>query len=76
MCIYIYIYIYRRLTPRADGRTAPDAHVASRFNARKRKAKPLRASRSLSENFPCTGYKAFSLKGKALRGNRVARVRT
>ena len=41
------------------------------FNARKRKVKPLRAPRSLSETFPCTGYKAFDIKGKALRGNRV-----
>ena len=45
-----------------------------RFNARKRRVKPLRASQSLSETFSCTGYKAFSLKGKVLRGNRVARV--
>ena len=45
-----------------------------RFNARKGKVKPLRASQSLSATFPCTGYKAFSLKGKALRGNCVARI--
>ena len=43
-------------------------------NARKRKVKPLSASQSLSETFPCTRYKAFSLKGKALKGNRVARI--
>ena len=35
---------------------------------------PLRASQSLSEAAPCTGYKTCSLKGKALRGNRVART--
>ena len=39
-----------------------------------RKVKPLGASQSLSETFPCTGYEVFSLKGKALRGNRVARI--
>ena len=44
------------------------------FNARKREVRPLRASQSLSETFPCTGYKAFYIKGKALRGNRVARI--
>ena len=37
-----------------------------------RKVTPLRASQSLSETFPCTGYKTFYLKGKALRGNRCA----
>ena len=42
--------------------------------ARKRKVKPLRASKSLSETFPCTGHETFSLKGKALRGNRVTRI--
>ena len=45
-----------------------------RFSARKRKAKPLRASRSLSETFPGTCYMALSLKGTTLRGNRVARI--
>ena len=40
----------------------------------KREVKPLRASQSLSEAFPCTGYKAFSLKGKTMRGNHVART--
>ena len=46
-----------------------------RFTARKREVKPLRASQSLSETFPCTGSKAFSLQGKALRGNRATRIR-
>ena len=45
-----------------------------RFDARKCKVKPLGASQSLSYNFPCTGYKGFSLKGTALRGNHVARI--
>ena len=40
----------------------------------RRKVRPLRASQSLSETFPCTGYKAFSLEGKALRENRVERI--
>ena len=43
-----------------------------RFDARRRGGKPLRASRSLSETFPCTGYNAFSLEGGALRGSHVA----
>ena len=34
----------------------------------------LSASQSLSETLPCTGYKAFSLKGQALKGNHVARI--
>ena len=45
------------------------------FNARERRVTPLGASQSLSEIFPGTGYKAFSLKGTALRGNRIARIR-
>ena len=45
-----------------------------RFNACKRKVKSLGASQSLSETFPCTGYKAFYIEGEALRGNRVARI--
>ena len=46
------------------------------LNERKRKVKPLRASQSLSETFPCVvgNCTAFYLKGEALRGNRVARV--
>ena len=43
-----------------------------RLNARRRKVKPLKASQSLSEAFPCTGYKVLDLEGKALTGNRVA----
>ena len=35
---------------------------------------PLGASQSLSETFPCAAYKTCFLKGKALRGNRVARI--
>ena len=42
----------------------------------KRKITPLRASQSLSETFPCTDYKTFSPKGKALRWNGVARIGT
>ena len=41
---------------------------------RKRKVKPLRASRSLSETFPCTGYDIVDVKGTALRGNHVAHI--
>ena len=44
------------------------------FNARMRKVKPIRASQSLSESFPWTGYKVFHVQGKALRGNRVAHL--
>ena len=36
--------------------------IGWRFNVRERKVKPLRASQSLSETFPCTGYKMFILK--------------
>ena len=35
----------------------------------KRKVKPLRASQSLSETFPCAGYQAFSPKGTTLGGS-------
>ena len=41
--------------------------------ARKHIAKPLRASQSLSETFPCTGYKSLSPRGEALRGDHLAR---
>ena len=44
------------------------------MNTCKRKVTPLRASQGLSETFPCTGYKASSLEGEALRGSRVARI--
>ena len=61
-----YYYYYYALAQRVvDG---------GRFDARERKVKPLRISQSLSETFPCTGYTAFSLKGAALRGNRVVRI--
>ena len=40
---------------------------------RKSTVKPLGASRSLSETFPGTGYKTFSLEGTTLRGNREKR---
>ena len=43
-----------------------------RFHARKRRVKPLRASQSLPETFPGTGYKAFYLKITTMRGNRIA----
>ena len=48
--------------------------VGGRLNARKRKVQHLRASQSLPETFPCADYKAFPLKGVALRGNRIARI--
>ena len=38
------------------------------------KSKPLRASQSLSETLPGSGYEAFSLKGTTLRGNCVTRI--
>ena len=62
VCVYIYIYIHTHM------------HMVIRFHARKRKTKPLRASQSLSETFPCTGHNTFSLKGTTLRGNHVARI--
>ena len=49
--------------------------IHSRFNERKHNITPLRASQSLSETSPCTGYKACYVKGATLRGNRVARIR-
>ena len=64
--IYVYIYIYTYVTTRrlslalATG-DFPLALAAGDF--------PLHW---LQETFPCTGYKAFSLKGAALRGRRVA----
>ena len=58
-----------------EGLPSPEeSYLGWRFKARKRKVKPLRASQSLSETFPSTGYKAVSLKGTTLRGKRVARV--
>ena len=43
-------------------------------DASMRASAKLRASQSLSETFPGAGYKAFSLKGKTLRGNRGVRI--
>ena len=47
------------------------AGIVLKFNARKRKVKPLRASQILSEILPCTGYEVFPLKGAAPTGNRL-----
>ena len=64
-----------RRPPRGDEVAAAAATLLDwRFNARKCKVKPFRASQSRSETFPCTGYKAFALKGQVLRGNLVARI--
>ena len=59
VCMSLYLYIYIYI---------------DRLNARNCKVKTLRASQSLSETFPGTGYEVFSLEGNALRGNRVARI--
>ena len=57
---------------RAPARSLIDALNLN--DARKRKVKPLRASQSLSETFPCTGCKVLPLEGEAPKENRVARI--
>ena len=49
----------------------PQRRVSPRFDAPERKAKPGRASRSLSGALPRIGRMASSLQGKALGGNRI-----
>ena len=66
-------------TARERKQNSMRVHVASSWLTlqcaqRKCKVKPIRASQSLSETFPCTGYMAFDIEGKDLRGNHVARI--
>ena len=60
----------RLASPPACLPAGPGTHprIGERLDARKCKVTPLRASQSLSETFPGTGYKACPLKGTSLRG--------
>ena len=65
---------FRTVNRQRARRSAKRLLLVRWFDARRRDAEPLRASQGLSETLPCAGYKAWSLKGKALRGNHVARI--
>ena len=65
MYIYIYIHTYKS-RPAECGFSSWLTPSCAQAQSK--------TSQSFAETFPCTGYKAVSLKGEALRENHVARV--